>query len=201
MQTLIVTSIIISFSYTIQAASIITDCGPKVEDSDEYVVPTNSSVCTRTPMTDFKSCCYVDFKNNAKPNICVSAESSGKESELQNEYKQTDTNAVVTCSKKSAIPNFCGLVGMIEPIQLTDCSAISIPESHCCLIEVKLTSGTESKVCRRLDEYPNEDSTNTTIITELADYGTIKTITCDSTNISGINAVILIAFLIVFIIV
>ena len=52
----------------------------------------------------------------------------------------------------SLIPNNCGLVGILEPLSEENCTAITIPETHCCFVTIKYdnTGKSQTHVCRRL---------------------------------------------------
>ena len=99
-------------------------------------------------------CCFVTTTNNE--NWCLDLP--------MNKDTLVDTTTSYSyikeykCPTRSKVVNNCGLVGILEPISLANCSSITIPESHCCYIEIEgATNDDGSKqthVCRRVKKKP-----------------------------------------------
>ena len=102
-------------------------------------------------------CCFVTTTNNE--NWCLDLP--------MNKDTLVDTTTSYSyikeykCPTRSKVVNNCGLVGILEPISLANCSSITVLESHCCYIEIDgATNDDGSKqthVCRRVKKKPNKE--------------------------------------------
>ena len=89
------------------------------------------------------------------------------------------------CPTPSKVVNNCGLVGILEPISLANCSSITIPESHCCYIEIDgATNDDGSKqthVCRRVKKKPKNKEVSDSVKNEIKSLGAdAKSVECFS---------------------
>ena len=89
------------------------------------------------------------------------------------------------CPTRSKVVNNCGLVGILEPISLANCSSITIPESHCCYIEIDgATNDDGSKqthVCRRVKKKPKNKEVSDSVKNEIETLGgNAKSVECFS---------------------
>ncbi len=103
--------------------------------------------------------------------------------------KQIDTNSAsysyikeYKCPTPSKVVNNCGLVGILEPISLANCSSITIPESHCCYIEIEVEDGTQqTHVCRRVKKKPKNKEVSDSVKNEIKSLGAnAKSVECFS---------------------
>lgn len=148
-------------------------------------VPKKITDCTHIIKKDYKSCCHIQLeKSGVKTNICVLFDKADQDTILvaQGVYISQSYTADINCPEPSHIPNTCGVIGMMEPIDVKNCSLITIPESNCCL--VKVTKGNDIySACRRIDEFPSQSTKNETIIKEMEHFGVISDITCYSKHL------------------
>jgi hypothetical protein len=132
-----------------------------LKDTDEQ--PENENICLYSSMSNYESCCYVEYNmNNQVSKYCMTLTEN-----ITDQYQYSnitiknsfDNNGVIT---KISCPglfltrdyiNNCGLVGVLPPIDRENCSGISIPESNCCMIELK----DGNKMCRRVKDLPDDE--------------------------------------------
>ena len=126
-------------------------------------------------------CCFVTTTNNE--NWCLDLP--------MNKDTLVDTTTSYSyikeykCPTRSKVVNNCGLVGILEPISLANCSSITIPESHCCYIEIDGATnedGTQQKhVCRRVKKKPKNKEVSDSVKNEIKSLGAdAKSVECFS---------------------
>ena len=124
--------------------------------TDNSYHPTQPSECIYQASDD--GICFFVTSNNV--NYC--AVSSGvTKSDTENNYASQKSSLAVDAivgPQPSPIPNNCGLVGILEPISKENCTAITIPESHCCYVTINYSKDGESQshVCRRVKKKPKK---------------------------------------------
>jgi hypothetical protein len=130
--------------------------------SDEQ--PKDKNICLYTSMPNYQSCCYVEYiddENNTTKKYCMAlteniTDSDNYKQNLIDNFAQNDSITEIDCPglhiSNNKINN-CGLVGVLEPRTREDCSGISIPESNCCMIELR----DGSKMCRRVKKLPKDE--------------------------------------------
>ena len=89
------------------------------------------------------------------------------------------------CPTPSKVVNNCGLVGILEPISLANCSSITIPESHCCYIEIDGATyddgSKQTHVCRRVKKKPKNKEVSDSVKNEIKSLGAdAKSVECFS---------------------
>ena len=99
--------------------------------------PTQASECLYQP-AESGVCCYVTTTNNDEK-WCLDLPMN---KDIVDTTSYTDIKDY-ECPTPSKVVNNCGLVGILEPISLANCSSITIPESHCCYIEIEVEDGTQ----------------------------------------------------------
>jgi hypothetical protein len=132
-----------------------------LKDTDEQ--PENENICLYSSMSNYESCCYVEYNmNNQVSKYCMTLTEN-----ITDQYQYSnitiknsfDNNGVITkisCPGLFLTTNYinnCGLVGVLPPISRDNCSGISIPESNCCMIELK----DGNKMCRRVKDLPDDE--------------------------------------------
>ena len=119
--------------------------------NSDTIHPTQASECLYQPAEN-GVCCFVT--TNDGKNWCLDLPMN-KETIDDSSYNDISEKK---CPTRSKVVNNCGLVGILEPISLANCSSITIPESHCCYIEIDGATnedGTQQKhVCRRVKKKP-----------------------------------------------
>ena len=124
--------------------------------SDNNYHPTAASECIYQA-SDNGICFYVTVNGNTYCQVS----SNVKKEDTENNYSSQQTSLGATNivgPKPSPIPNNCGLVGILEPISKENCTAITIPESHCCYVTINYSKDGESQshVCRRVKKKPKK---------------------------------------------
>lgn len=132
------------------------------------VLPEVETDCTNLISQKGQFCCFAELtkKDSTKSNeegkkkICLDSYERSPILGKSNDDKINEIDKIaignITCAKRSTILNNCGHFGNSEPTLLTHCTEIIIPESLCCLIKVKNSTGAENRACRRFDELPSE---------------------------------------------
>ena len=139
--------------------------------------PTEPSECLYQPAEN-GVCCFVKTDDG---NWCLDLPME-KGKEITTSY--TGINAK-KCPSPSKIVNNCGLVGILEPISLANCSSITIPESHCCYIEIDGATnedGTQQKhVCRRVKKKPKNKEVSDSVKNDIKIFNVdAKSVECFS---------------------
>ena len=126
--------------------------------TDNSYHPTQPSECIYQASDD--GICFFVTSNNV--NYCAVSPGVTKSDTENNYASQKSTLGVdeIVGPQPSPIPNNCGLVGILEPISEENCTAITIPEAHCCYITINYNSNgnTQSHVCRRLKKKPKKST-------------------------------------------
>ena len=139
--------------------------------------PTQASECLYQPAEN-GVCCFVT--TNDGKNWCLDLP--------MNKDTLVDTTTSYSyikeykCPTRSKVVNNCGLVGILEPISLANCSSITIPESHCCYIEIEVEDGTQqTHVCRRVKKKPKNKEVSDSVKNEIKSLGAdAKSVECFS---------------------
>ena len=134
------------------------DCS-YLKDSNEQ--PENETVCLYSSMSNYESCCYVEYtKDGQNSKYCMTLTENITDSYSYNTILSnfTDRSLIkkISCPGLFLTTNYinnCGLVGVLPPISRENCSGISIPESNCCMIELK----DGNKMCRRVKDLPDDE--------------------------------------------
>ena len=130
-----------------------------LKDTNEQ--PENETICLYSSMSNYESCCYVEYnESNQVSKYCMTLSENVTDQYSNITIKNSfDNNAVITkisCPGLFLTTNYinnCGLVGVLPPIDRENCSGISIPESNCCMIELK----DGNKMCRRVKDLPDDE--------------------------------------------
>ena len=143
---------------------------PKEPNECLYQPAENGVCCFVTTTSDEKWCLDLPIEKGTEIDITSASYSYIKE------YK---------CPTPSKVVNNCGLVGILEPISLANCSSITIPESHCCYIEIDgATNDDGSKqthVCRRVKKKPKNKEVSDSVKNEIKSLGAdAKSVECFS---------------------
>ena len=142
--------------------------------------PTQASECLYQPAEN-GVCCFVTTTNNE--NWCLDLP--------MNKDTLVDTTTSYSyikeykCPTPSKVVNNCGLVGILEPISLANCSSITIPESHCCYIEIEGATyddgSKQTHVCRRVKKKPKNKEVSDSVKNEIKSLGAnAKSVECFS---------------------
>ena len=120
--------------------------------TNSAIHPKQPSECLYQPAEN-GVCCYVTTTNNDEK-WCLDLPMN---KDIVDTTSYTDIKDY-ECPTPSKVVNNCGLVGILEPISLANCSSITIPESHCCYIEIEGATyddgSKQTHVCRRVKKKP-----------------------------------------------
>ena len=143
--------------------------------NSETIHPTQPSECLYQPAEN-GVCCFVTTSDGK--NWCLDLPMN-KETIDDSSYNDITEKK---CPTRSKVVNNCGLVGILEPISLANCSSITIPESHCCYIEIEVEDGTQqTHVCRRVKKKPKNKEVSDSVKKEISDLGAnAKSVECFS---------------------
>jgi hypothetical protein len=127
----------------------------------------NKNDCLYTSMSNYESCCYIKYTNSSGDSnkFCITLTenitdlSNYNDNTIINSFSDKENITEIDCpglvmKKNQNYINNCGLVGVLPPLDKSNCSGIAIPESHCCMIE--FDNG--DKVCRRVNTKPDDES-------------------------------------------
>jgi hypothetical protein len=134
------------------------DCS-YLKDSNEQ--PENETVCLYSSMSNYESCCYVEYnESNQVSKYCMTLTENITDQysniTIKNSFQNNGVITKISCPGLFLTTNYinnCGLVGVLPPIDRENCSGISIPESNCCMIELK----DGNKMCRRVKDLPDDE--------------------------------------------
>ena len=146
--------------------------------NSDTIHPTQASECLYQPAEN-GVCCFVT--TNDGKNWCLDLPMN-KDTVDTSSYNDISEKK---CPTRSKVVNNCGLVGILEPISLANCSSITIPESHCCYIEIDGATnedGTQQKhVCRRVKKKPKNKEVSDSVKNEIKSLGAdAKSVECFS---------------------
>ena len=130
-----------------------------LKDTDEQ--PENENICLYSSMSNYESCCYVEYNmNNQVSKYCMTLTENITDQysniTIKNSFQNNGVITKISCPGLFLTTNYinnCGLVGVLPPISRDNCSGISIPESNCCMIELK----DGNKMCRRVKDLPDDE--------------------------------------------
>jgi len=172
---------------------------------EDTVQPTDENTCLYTSMSNYESCCYVEYTNNSQSyKFCmtitenITDSSNYSNDKIKESFVDNDLITKISCpgvNIANKYINNCGLVGILPPISRENCSGISIPESNCCMIE--LTDG--NKLCRRVKKLPkDEDDIKDEVkqdISNLVDGATVNKIYCSEHFVHLATSILVICLL------
>ena len=173
---------------------------------EDTVQPTDENTCLYTSMSNYESCCYVEYTNSngQSSKYCmtitenITDSSNYSNDEIKDSFDNKDNITKIVCPGKyiaNKYINNCGLVGILPPISRENCSGISIPESNCCMIE--LTDG--NRLCRRVKKLPkDEDDIKDEVkqdISNLVDGATVNKIYCSEHFVHLATSILVICLL------
>ena len=144
--------------------------------TDNQYHPTKASECTYQASDD-GICCFV--KISSGETYCAVSSGVTKEDTLNSYANQKNSLSVaeIVGPEPSLIPNNCGLVGILEPLSEENCTAITIPEAHCCFVTINYENNgkSQSHVCRRLKKKPKKNNDVSEVEDSLKNLGATPT--------------------------
>ena len=146
--------------------------------NSDTIHPTQASECLSQPAEN-GVCCFVT--TNDGKNWCLDLPMN-KDTVDTSSYNDISEKK---CPTRSKVVNNCGLVGILEPISLANCSSITIPESHCCYIEIEGATyddgSKQTHVCRRVKKKPKNKEVSDSVKNEIETLGAnAKSVECFS---------------------
>ena len=143
--------------------------------TDNQYHPTQASECTYQASDD-GICFFVKTSSGA---YCAVSSDVTKEDTLNSYANQKNSLSVdeIVGPEPSLIPNNCGLVGILEPLSEENCTAITIPEAHCCFVTINYENNgkSQSHVCRRLKKKPKKNNDVSEVEESLKNLGATPT--------------------------
>ena len=143
--------------------------------TDNQYHPTQASECTYQASDD-GICFFVKTSSGA---YCAVSSDVTKEDTLNSYANQKNSLSVdeIVGPEPSLIPNNCGLVGILEPLSEENCTAITIPEAHCCFVTINYDNNgkSQSHVCRRLKKKPKKNNDVSEVEDSLKNLGATPT--------------------------
>ena len=144
--------------------------------TDNQYHPTQASECTYQASDD-GICFFV--KTSSGQTYCAVSPGVTKEDTLNSYANQKSSLGVdeIVGPEPSLIPNNCGLVGILEPLSEENCTAITIPEAHCCFVTINYENNgkSQSHVCRRLKKKPKKNNDVSEVEDSLKNLGATPT--------------------------
>ena len=147
--------------------------------TDNQYHPTQASECTYQASDD-GICFFV--KKSSGETYCRVSSGVTKEDTLNGYINQKNSLndpdvAEIEGPQPSLIPNNCGLVGILEPLSEENCTAITIPEAHCCFVTINYENNGKSQthVCRRLKKKPKKNNDVSEVEDSLKNLGATPT--------------------------